>query len=73
QKSYVMGIIIGLSLCITVMLSATVGTLLPLVFMWLNIDPAIAACPFITTVVDVGSLLVYFSLGILVFTYFGNL
>ena len=73
QRSYVISIIIGLSLCITVILAATMGTLLPLVFMRLNIDPALAAGPFITTVVDTASLIIYFSLGILFFNYLGNL
>ncbi|HOR41774.1 MAG TPA: magnesium transporter [Atribacterota bacterium] len=69
QKSYVMGIIIGLSLCITVILSALVGTLLPLIFNYLGVDPAVASLPLITTIVDVVSLVVYFRLGTYLFTY----
>lgn len=70
QNSYVMGLTIALSLCITVIAAATVGTLLPLIFMRLNIDPAIAAGPFITTAVDVASLIIYFSLGTFLFNYY---
>ncbi|HOF03281.1 MAG TPA: magnesium transporter [Atribacterota bacterium] len=69
QKSYVMGIIIGLSLCITVILSALVGTLLPLIFNYLGVDPAVASLPLITTIVDVVSLVVYFRLGTYLFTF----
>lgn len=72
QNDYILGLTIGLSLCITVITAATVGTLLPLLFTRLNIDPAIATGPFITTVVDVGSLIIYFSLGTFLFTYLGN-
>jgi len=48
------------------------GTLLPLVFNYLRIDPAIASGPLITTIVDVGSLIIYFTLGTLLFKYFGK-
>lgn len=72
QGSYTIGITIGLSLCITVILAATMGTLLPLVFNYLRIDPAIASGPLITTIVDVGSLIIYFTLGTLLFKYLGK-
>ncbi|MDD4363693.1 MAG: magnesium transporter [Atribacterota bacterium] len=72
QRDYILGLTIGLSLCITVITAATVGTLLPLVFTRLKIDPAVATGPFITTAVDVGSLMIYFSLGTYLFTYFGK-
>ncbi len=71
QKSYVMGITIGLSLCFTVILAATMGTLMPLVFTYLKVDPALASGPLITTIVDVISLMVYFTLGTLLFTLLG--
>ena len=69
QNNYILGLTIGLSLCITVVAAATLGTVLPLVFMRLNIDPAIAAGPFITTAVDAGSLMIYFTLGTFLFKY----
>lgn len=72
QNDYILGLTIGLSLCITVITAATVGTLLPLVFTRLKIDPAVATGPFITTAVDVGSLVIYFSLGTYLFTLLGN-
>jgi magnesium transporter len=59
QDNYVLGLVIGLSLCLTMITAATIGTLLPLIFTKIKIDPAIAAGPFITTTVDVGSLLIY--------------
>lgn len=71
QNSYILALTVGLSLCITVIAAATVGTLLPLIFMRLNIDPAIASGPFITTFIDVGSLMVYFTLGAFLFSYLG--
>ncbi|MDD3030769.1 MAG: magnesium transporter [Candidatus Caldatribacteriota bacterium] len=73
QNDYILGLTIGLSLCVTVIAAATVGTFLPLVFTKLNIDPAVATGPFITTAVDVGSLIIYFSLGTYLFTHLGNI
>jgi len=70
QDNYVLGLVIGLSLCLTMITAATVGTLLPLIFTKIKVDPAISAGPFITTIVDVGSLLIYFSLGSFLFKIF---
>ena len=70
QKSLIMSIIVGLSLCITVVLANTFGTLLPLVFNYLKVDPAIASSPLITTIVDILGLLVYFGLGTFLFKHF---
>ena len=72
QSNYLLGVAIGLSLCVTMVTAATVGTLLPLIFTKINIDPAIATGPFITTTVDVGSLLIYFSLGSFLFSHFAG-
>lgn len=72
QDDYTLGLVIGLSLCLTMITAATVGTLLPLIFTKIRIDPAISAGPFITTIVDVGSLLIYFSLGTFLFKLFGR-
>jgi len=71
QNNFLLGIVIGLSLCITVVVAATIGTLLPLIFTKIKIDPAIASGPLITTIIDMGGLLIYFSLGSLLFKYFG--
>lgn len=70
QDNYVLGLVIGLSLCLTMVTAATIGTLLPLIFTKIKVDPAISAGPFITTIVDVGSLLIYFSLGTFLFKFF---
>ena len=70
QDNYVLGLVIGLSLCLTMITAATIGTLLPLIFTKIKVDPAISAGPFITTIVDVGSLLIYFSLGSFLFEFF---
>lgn len=46
----------------TVMVAKTIGCILPLCAKKLGFDPAVMASPFITTIVDALSLLVYFGI-----------
>ncbi len=48
------------TLCITVIIAKFIGTILPIVAKKIGFDPAVMASPFITTIVDACSLLVYF-------------
>ena len=49
-----------LTLVATVVLSDLVGSLLPILSKRLGTDPAVMASPFISTIVDATSLLIYF-------------
>ncbi len=53
--------VICLTLVCTVFCAKVVGSLLPLLSDKVGLDPAVVAGPFITTIVDVVSLLIYFS------------
>ena len=53
-------LVVCLALCVTVVLAKLVGCTLPLLAKVLRLDPAVMASPFISTVVDALSLLVYF-------------
>ena len=52
--------VICLTMVFTVLCAKTVGCLLPLLAERVHLDPAVMASPFITTIVDALSLLVYF-------------
>ena len=52
--------VVCLALCVTVIIAKVVGCVLPMVAKALGADPAVMASPFITTIVDAVSLLVYF-------------
>ncbi len=54
---------VGLTLAVTVLCAKIVGCTLPLLAKKLGFDPAVMASPFITTIVDALSLLVYFGIG----------
>ncbi|MFC1543331.1 magnesium transporter [Candidatus Neomarinimicrobiota bacterium] len=57
-----LGSVVALAICITMFISALLGTLVPIILRRLDIDPAIATGPFVTTSVDVLGILVYFLL-----------
>ena len=52
--------VVCIALFVTVLLAKLVGAVLPLAAKAINLDPAVMASPFITTIVDAVSLLVYF-------------
>jgi len=55
-----LGFAVGFSLSIVVTVATVTGAFLPLLFKRLGFDPAVAASPFITTVVDATCLIIYF-------------
>ncbi len=59
-------IIVSLTLLATVVIAKIVGSVLPLIAEKIGLDPAVMASPFITTIVDAISLLIYFSITVLI-------
>ena len=53
-------LVVCLAMCVTVVLAKIVGCMLPMAAKAVKLDPAVMASPFITTIVDALSLLVYF-------------
>ena len=53
-------LVVSLALLVTVVLAKLVGGILPLLAKAVKLDPAVMASPFITSIVDAVSLLVYF-------------
>ena len=53
-------IAVGLSVVVSMGVAAFVGSLLPMIFAKLDIDPAIATGPFVTTAIDIISVFFYF-------------
>ena len=53
-------LVVCLALCVTVILAKRVGCMLPIAAKAVKLDPAVMASPFISTIVDALSLLVYF-------------
>ncbi len=60
--SLVVSVVVALTLCVTVIVAKIIGCVLPIIAKKLGFDPAVMASPFITTLVDAISLLVYFGI-----------
>ena len=58
--SLMVDLVVCLALALTVVIAKVVGCTLPMIAKALGADPAVMASPFITTIVDAVSLLVYF-------------
>jgi magnesium transporter len=54
---------VGLSLSAAVLFSAFLGAVTPLFFRAVNVDPALASGPVVTSANDVASLLIYAAIG----------
>ena len=54
--------VVALALFATVVLAKLIGSCLPMLAKLLHADPAIMAAPLITTIVDAGSLVLYFTI-----------
>ncbi|MBQ1523425.1 MAG: magnesium transporter, partial [Erysipelotrichaceae bacterium] len=53
---------VGMALLAAMLISSLVGTTVPMIFHKLNIDPAVASGPFITTINDLVAVVSYYGL-----------
>jgi len=60
--------VISFSLSMIVLVSVTLGSMIPLLLKRLNIDPAFAAGPFLATLVDILGILIYCYIGKIILT-----
>jgi magnesium transporter len=61
------GIAVGIAVFTSVIAANIIGTILPILLKKVKIDPAISAGPFISTIIDVTSLLLYFEIAQIIF------
>ncbi|MFB4168349.1 magnesium transporter [Virgibacillus sp. JSM 102003] len=62
QGQFFLGLLVGLSIMATLIVATLAGSLVPILMDRLNIDPAVASGPFITTINDIISILIYFGM-----------
>jgi magnesium transporter len=62
QDSFFLGLLVGFSILATLIVATLAGALVPLIMHRFNIDPAVASGPFITTINDIISILIYFGM-----------
>ena len=56
---YISALTISISLCVTIIFAKLIGAILPLLAKKCKLDPAVMASPFITTIIDILSLIIY--------------
>ncbi len=61
-----LGIVVGLTLVITIAIAKSLGSMLPLICKKLKLDPAIMAAPLISTILDTCSVLVFFNVAVMI-------
>ena len=57
-----LGSVVALAICTTMFISTLLGTMVPIILRRLDVDPAVATGPFVTTSADVLGVLIYFLL-----------
>lgn len=62
NNDYRLGLTVALAMLVTILIAKTIGATLPIFLHKLGMDPAIMSAPLISTILDVTTLLVYFSL-----------
>jgi len=59
-----MGIVTSAAIAVALTTSTVLGAFIPLLMSWLKKDPAVASGPFITTIADIVTLVIYYSLSL---------
>ncbi|WP_087973287.1 magnesium transporter [Oceanobacillus rekensis] len=62
QGNLFLGLLVGFSIMASLIVATLAGALIPMIMHKFNIDPAVASGPFITTINDIMSILIYFGL-----------
>lgn len=67
DNTLIIAIVLGITLMCTIILAKTIGCTLPLIAKKCGLDPALMAAPLITTLVDTGTILIYFTIATKIF------
>ncbi len=60
EHAWKLPLVVTLAIFVNMMIAATVGTLVPMFFKRIRVDPAVATGPFVTTAIDVLGIFTYF-------------
>lgn len=72
KDSFALGFVIGASMFCAITVANLAGSLIPLVMDKIGVDPAVASGPFITTLSDLTSVLIYFNIASIFLNQFLN-
>lgn len=66
RQAFLLSGCVGISLIVAMVISSLVGTVIPMLFHKIHIDPAVASGPLITTINDLVAVVVYYGLAMIV-------
>jgi magnesium transporter len=64
-----LGVAVGSAMAAAIVVASLMGTLVPIIFKRLGVDPAVASGPFVTTANDITGILIYLSISTLFLKY----
>jgi magnesium transporter len=62
QNNLMISLVVSITACCAVIFAKFIGTILPMGAKKIGLDPAVMASPFITTIVDTVTLVIYFAI-----------
>lgn len=65
QNIFVLAAVVSIALFVSIVVANTVGSMIPIILNKCGVDPAVASGPFITTINDISSITIYFTLATL--------
>ncbi|MGY3765650.1 magnesium transporter [Vagococcus vulneris] len=72
KGNFILGLVIGIAMFCAIIVANLAGSLIPMLMERLGFDPAVASGPFITTLSDLTSVLIYFNIAGLFMNFFIN-
>jgi magnesium transporter len=69
KGDFFLGMLVGISILGTLIVATIAGAIIPLIMHKFKIDPAVASGPFITTINDIISILIYFGMATMFMSY----
>ncbi|AQP54165.1 magnesium transporter [Vagococcus penaei] len=70
KHNFILGFVIGIAMLCAIIVANLAGSLIPMLMERLGFDPAVASGPFITTLSDLTSVLIYFNIAGLFMNFF---
>ncbi|UQS83280.1 magnesium transporter [Bombilactobacillus thymidiniphilus] len=70
KHNFVLGFVIGLAMMVAITVANFAGSLIPMLMSKIGFDPAVASGPFISTLSDLTSVLIYFNIASLFMKFF---
>ncbi len=69
HMNIMLGVVVGMAMSTAILVASLMGTLTPVFFKWVKVDPALASGPFVTTANDIVGIMIYLSIATMFLRY----